>query len=412
MIKTTDLILPASGTMQKSRTSLFLLSFMSTLFGGIVSSLMSIYLADVAKELLQNTDSQVNDNISATINAISIFGWTLGGITWGIFSDSIGRRKAFIYATLCYGLATILTGLSPNWMFVVLFRFISGFGIGGVLVITTMLISESYDEKRRAVLLGILSIAIPVGFFSAGLITYFVTNWRWAFMVGTIPVIFSILAAISIRESEKWKRAKIEESKITSRFTELFSGLNMKNLMIGSAVFGAPLIGLWATVSWLPLWIHHLDTGGDALRAGALAMMLVGAGGLTGGFISGWIVNAIGIRNTLLICFGASFLLSLILFKLTRQLSSTTYIQIAFLSLFFGMSQGALSIFIPELFPTSLSATATGVCFNLGRIFTGLAVFFIGALVDTLGGYGNSIFYFSFVFIIAFFVTLFSSVKK
>ncbi len=385
---------------------------MSTVFGGIVSSLMSIYLADVARELLQNADSQVNDNISATINAISIFGWTLGGIAWGIFSDSIGRRKAFIYATLCYGLATILTGIAPNWIFVVLFRFISGFGIGGVLVITTMLVSEGYEEKRRAVLLGILSIAIPVGFFSAGLITYIVSNWRWAFMVGTIPVIISILAATSIRESEKWKSAKMEESELTSRFTELFSGLNMKNLIIGSTVFGAPLIGLWATVSWLPLWIHHLDKAGDALRAGALAMMLVGAGGLTGGFISGWIVNAIGIRKTLLVCFGASFLLSLILFKLTSQLSSATYFQIAFLSLFFGMSQGALSIFIPELFPTALSATATGVCFNLGRIFTGLAVFFIGALVDTFGGYGNSIFYFSFVFIIAFIITLFSTTKK
>jgi hypothetical protein len=52
---------------------------------------------------------------------------------------------------------------------VVLARFLSGFGIGGVLVITTMLVSEGYREKRRAVLLGILSISIPVGIFSAGL---------------------------------------------------------------------------------------------------------------------------------------------------------------------------------------------------------------------------------------------------
>lgn len=406
------MILTASGSLQKSRPTLFFLCFFSTVFGGVVSSLMSIYLPDVAKELLQNTNPQVYDNISATINAISIFGWTLGGIIWGIFSDSLGRRKAFIYATLCYGLATILTGLAPNWLLVVLFRFISGFGIGGVLVITTMLISEGYEQKKRAVLLGILSISIPVGFFSAGMITYIFSQWRWAFMVGIIPVIFSFLAAISISESEKWQHAKKEGTKSRKRLDELFSGSNRKNLFLGSAVFGAPLIGLWATVSWLPFWIHYLDNGGDTLHAGALAMMLVGAGGLSGGFISGWVVNAIGIRNSLLTCFGMSFILSFILFKLTHHLSIAVYFQIALLSLFFGVSQGALSIYIPALFPTSLSATATGVCFNLGRIFTGLAVFFIGALVDQLGGYGNSIFYFSFVFVIAFIITLFSRGEK
>ena len=244
------------------------------------------------------------------------------------------------------------------------------------------------------------------------MITYIFSQWRWAFMVGIIPVIFSFLAAISISESEKWELAKKEGTKSRKRFNELFSGGNRKNLFIGAVVFGAPLIGLWATVSWLPFWIHYLDNGGDTLHAGALAMMLVGAGGLSGGFISGWVVNAIGIRNSLLTCFGMSFILSFILFKLTHHLSIAVYFQIALLSLFFGVSQGALSIYIPALFPTSLSATATGVCFNLGRIFTGLAVFFIGALVDQFGGYGNSIFNFSFVFVIAFIITLFNRGEK
>ena len=158
------MILSASGSLQKSRPTLFFLCFFSTVFGGVVSSLMSIYLPDVAKELLQNTNQQVYDNISSTINAISIFGWTLGGIIWGIFSDSLGRRKAFIYATLCYGLATILTGIAPNWLLVVLFRFISGFGIGGVLVITTMLISEGYEQKKELSSLVFYPFRSPLGF--------------------------------------------------------------------------------------------------------------------------------------------------------------------------------------------------------------------------------------------------------
>jgi MFS family permease len=394
--------------LQKYKRALFLICFFSSMFGGTVSTLMSVYLPDAIKDLLHDTSGQSTDNISATINSIFIFGWTAGGIVWGIFCDTLGRKKSFIYATLCYGLFTILTGMAPSWFVVVLCRFLSGFGIGGVLVITTMLVSEGYQEKKREVLLGILSISIPVGIFSAGLLTYFVSEWRYAFIVGAIPVILSGLALLFFTESEKWVNAKKKENEVVQNLNQLFSSQNSKNLIMGSLVFGAALIGLWATFSWLPFWIQNLVSGTTGQKERGLAMMTMGGGGLLGGFISGWVVHALGLKRTLLICFGASFILAFILFKLTTTLSLGTYFQIAFITIFFGMSQGALSMYIPELFPVSLSATATGVCFNLGRIITGVAVFFIGSLVEMLGGYGNAIFYFDFVFLIGFIITLFN----
>jgi MFS family permease len=401
-----EMSLSTPAGLQKYKRALFLICFFSSLFGGTVSTLMSVYLPDAMKDLLENSSDQTIDNVGATINAVFIFGWTAGGIIWGIFCDTLGRKKSFILATLCYGLFTILTGLAPSWILVVACRFISGFGIGGVLVITTMLISEGYRDKKRTVLLGILSISIPVGIFSAGLLSYFVSQWRYAFIVGAIPVLLSGMAAYFFTESEKWVSAKQKENEALNKLTQIFNKENRKNLIMGSLVFGSALIGLWATFSWLPSWIQGLVSGTSGQKERGIGMMLMGGGGLFGGFISGWVVNAIGLKRTLLICFGASFILSFILFKLTTVLSVSAYLQIAFITIFFGMSQGALSMYIPELFPTSLSATATGVCFNLGRIITGVAVFFIGSLVEMLGGYGNAIFYFDFVFLIGFIITL------
>jgi|SRR5450432_1089341 len=397
---------------QKYKRALFLICFFSSLFGGTVTTLMSVYLPDAIKDLLSGSDAQKMDDISATINSVFIFGWTAGGFIWGIFCDTLGRKKSFIYATLCYGLFTILTGFSPSWFLVVLCRFISGFGIGGVLVITTMLISEGYQEKKRVVLLGILSISIPVGIFSAGLLSYYVPQWRYAFIVGAIPVLLSGMAAIFFSESEQWRSAKQKGIEVKNNLRQLFNSDNSKNLITGSLIFGAALIGLWATFSWLPFWVQNLVSGTTGQKERGIAMMVMGGGGLLGGFISGWVVHALGLKRTLLICFGASFILSFFLFKMTTTLSILAYLQIAFITIFFGMSQGALSMYIPDLFPTSLSATATGVCFNLGRIITGFAVFFIGSLVQLLGGYGNAIFYFSFVFLIGFIITLFSRQTK
>jgi len=79
--------------------------------------------------------------------------------------------------------------------------------------------------------------------------------------------------------------------------------------------------------------------------------------------------------------------------------------------LFFGISQGLLSIYIPQLFPVNIRATATGICFNVGRLVTAVAVFFVGALVVVLGGYGNTILTFSIVFVIGF-VTLYFTRDK
>jgi MFS family permease len=134
-------------------------------------------------------------------------------------------------------------------------------------------------------------------------------------------------------------------------------------------------------------------------------------GGLLGGFSSGWVCNAIGIKKTMVMCFAAVFILSFMLFKLTDTLTVFSYAEMAGIAIFFGMSQGALNVYIPELFPTSVRSSATGFCFNIGRTFTAIAVFFVGWLVQALGGYGNALFIFSFVFLIGLVTTFFAKKK-
>jgi hypothetical protein len=73
----------------------------------------------------------------------------------------------------------------------------------------------------------------------------------------------------------------------------------------------------------------------------------------------------------------------------------------AILSLFFGISQGSLSGYIPQLFPSVIRATASGFCFNIGRFFTATSVFFVGAMVAFFGGLSNALLTFSVAFLVA-----------
>jgi predicted MFS family arabinose efflux permease len=168
---------------------------------------------------------------------------------------------------------------------------------------------------------------------------------------------------------------------------------------------------MWAIFSWLPTWVQSLSGLVDAQHERGTSMMMMGAGGLAGGFVSGWVVHAIGLRRTMLTCFAVCFGMSFLLFKLNGSFNGLAYAEIAILAVFFGISQGALSVYIPELFPAAVGAAATGFCFNVGRLFTATAVFFVGALVSWLGGYGNTLFIFSFIFLIGLLATIIAGKK-
>ncbi len=377
---------------------LFAICFFGNVLAGLSSTLMSVYMPVVVKDLLGQVDSTELNHVSAYINALYFIGWAIGGLTWGMIGDRIGRARSLALAVSMYGLFTFLKAFAPSWEMILFFQFFCGFGVGGVLVINTTLLSEVWPEKSRAVFIGILSIGFPVGIFSSGAVNYLVSDWRQGFMVGALPVVLGLISFWVLKESEKWKTSRARPSenkiKISEHRTDLFNG---------SVIFGSMLIGLWAIFSWLPTWVQSLlVASSDGQSERGLSMMLLGAGGLTGGFLSGWIANALGTRKAMLVCFSGCFIFSFLLFKGNSTFTTVTLIEIALLALMFGISQGLLSVYIPLLFPVVIRATATGFCFNIGRFFTAAAVFFVGVLVTALGGYGNSLFAFSLIFLVGF----------
>jgi predicted MFS family arabinose efflux permease len=382
---------------------MFTICFLSNVLAGAASTLMSVYLPVVVKDLLGQVDGNRLNEVSAYISSLYFVGWAIGGFVWGMIGDKIGRSKSLAMAVSMYGLFTILKGFAPSWEMILVFQFFCGFGVGGVLVINTTLLSETWPEKTRSVFIGFISIGFPVGIFSSGAINYFVSNWRQGFMFGVLPLVLGLMSFWVLRESARWKNSRVasQESNVNLRD-------HRSDLFAGSVIFGSMLIGLWAIFSWVPTWVQSLLVNSDGQKERGLSLMLLGAGGLTGGFLSGWISNALGMRKTMMICFSGCFILSFLLFKLNTSFTTITIIEIACLSFMFGISQGLLSVCIPLLFPVFIRGTATGFCFNVGRFFTAAAVFFVGALVVTLGGYGNSLFAFSLVFLIGFSFLLFS----
>jgi MFS family permease len=384
---------------------MFGICFLGNVVGGTASTLMSVYLPVLVKDLLGSVGAEEMSDVSAYISALYFVGWAIGGLLMGVIGDHIGRVRSLVLSIGMFGLFTFLVSFVSSWEMILVFRFFCGFGVGGMMVINTTLLSEVWPIKTRAVFMGILSIGFPVGIFSSGAVNYLVSSWREGFIVGILPICISFLAVWALRESEKWSASRYNPTgnKMKANLLE-----HRKDLLNGSVIFGSMLIGLWGIFSWVPTWVQSLLTDSDGQSERGLSMMLLGAGGLSGGFVSGWVSNALGTRRAMQVCFSGCFILSFLLFKLNTTFSAIAIVEIAMLSFMFGISQGLLAVYIPQLFPVPIRAMATGFCFNVGRFFTAAAVFFVGALVIALGGYGNSLFVFSMVFLVGFTFLFFS----
>lgn len=378
----------------------FGLAGIAYLFGGTVSTLMATALPVAIPELVGKAVSATElGEVGAYVNAAFLYGWMVGGLLFGVLSDRIGRVRGLALVTALYGLATVLTVFVPNWYWLLACRFATGMGVGGVLLLATVYLSEVWPESSRTVVLGILAVTFPIGIVTSGGLNVLFSDWRQAFWLGLIPLAVGVIMSRLLPESADWQRTRTPDADPTER---VFAVHNRVTLLTGSVVFGTVLIGLWGIFSWLPTWVQSLlPPGQTGQTERGLTMLLLGAGGIIGGVLSGFLLNTLGSRRTLLITFLGCTVACGLLFMTNKTFTPIVYAETALLSLFLGISQGALSSYIPALFPVGIRASATGFCFNIGRFFTATAVFFVGTLVTVLGGFSQALLLFSIAFLLA-----------
>lgn len=378
----------------------FAICFLGVALGAMNSVLAPAYLPDIIKDL--NHFSLTSENAGAWINFSFLAGGTIGGICLGFISDWIGRKKTLVFALFFCGAGSGIGALCISWPLLAATRFLVGIGVGAVLVLSVVILTETWSKKTHGVALGIMSVAYPVGIIASGLITANISNWKTAFIIGLLPISLILPTTVFIKET-------LTPLKTDQNLKNISIGMYKQSLISGILIYGTMLIGLWSAFAWLPTWVDSLfsSANSDAQTQRGMAVTLLGLGGLTGGIISGWIAERFGSRQVQTVCFILCFILSFFLFKMTKSYSDLVLIGSGLLGFIFGVSQGVLNILIPGLFPLHLRSSATGLCFHTGRAFTAIAVFFTGALAIWLGGYGNAIFIFSGVYVIGLFALLF-----
>ncbi len=153
------------------------------------------------------TQSQITGLGAATYVA----GACVGALFFGWLTDRFGRKKLFMITLGVYLLATAMTALSfaPWWFF--LFRFLTGFGIGGEYAAINSAIDELIPSRHRGMIDIFINGSYWAGAAAGALLTVPATNdlpvavgWRVCFGVGVVLGLVILLVRRNVPESPRW----------------------------------------------------------------------------------------------------------------------------------------------------------------------------------------------------------------
>lgn len=181
-------------------------------FGFIAPALMKnwgITMADIGK-----------------INFAYFVAMTLGGLTGGVISDFIGRRKTFLGSIFLFSVASIANGFAPNVEVFTITRALTGFGVFCMMVTSQVYIAEMTPSATRGKW---QSLTASVGFMAAPLVGILCriviplspNAWRYIFYFGGIGLVGLVMALKYLKESPRWLVAQGKIDKAEQVIEEL-----------------------------------------------------------------------------------------------------------------------------------------------------------------------------------------------
>ncbi len=355
------------------------------------------------KAELNLTNTEISFILGASLAATAI-----GGIIFGFLSDIYGRKKVLMWTILTYSFGTLFCGLATSLPFLLVFRVITGFGVGGEWGTGQTYIAETFPARVRGRFGAFMQTGAPVGIALATIVGGYIApiiGWRASFFVSVLPAALVIFIRRYLPESDIWeeRRKLLIKGSTIPNITErknnfiLLLSRQYRKLFILSLVLAIfDMSAYWYTYSWMPGYLHterHFS-----LAISALFMLITQTGGFIGYASFGFIADKFGRRPAYTIY---SFIMAAGLLMITIfwwVISQQQYFILIFMFLVgFGTGMfGGYGPLFSELFPTKIRNTAMGTAFNFARgvqFFTPVIITWVAQFYDLSVGISIAAFF-------------------
>jgi MHS family proline/betaine transporter-like MFS transporter len=346
--------------------------------------------------------------------AVTLLMRPVGSALFGAYADKHGRKRAMVIAVFSVGLATALMGAVPTInqiglaapiIFLIL-RLVQGTFVGGVIASTHTIGTETVPSHWRGMLSGVIGAGgAGLGGLMASGVFYLVSSvftgpsfqtwgWRVMFFSGILSSVLGVFIFRSLEESPLWTKlkqqgARVEKAPVRALCSSQYRWTVVANLAI--VIGGATQYYL--TSGYLPTFlavINHLPKPaiGSVLLLSNLLIVITAP-------LAGHLSELIGRRSLFLVMGVVNLILLPLLYMTISDLGADRVGEITCLVLAIttlgNASFAPVLIFLNERFPTSIRATGTAVCWNVGFAVGGITPTFVTGLARGLAGIPHSL---------------------
>ena len=357
---------------------------------------------------------------AGALGSYALFGVAVGALIAGSVGDVIGRRKVMLTSYAWFSIGMGLTAISTDSQFFGLMRFITGLGIGSLVVITAALIAEYAPKDKKNLFIAISVGGIPLGSMLSALLAMILMErigWRAMFWTGALPIVTLLpLAYFKMPESINWlaARGRLEQAQLLAQrigvgvpephprssddvaltnndhqigFAGLFSSYYFLPTLILGFMSATGLLLVYSLNTWLP----ELMLRAGYNTKGSLAFLAVLNGGsLLGALVASRIADRFGPKPVVAASFATG---AVALMLLTLNLPLATLLGVvAFVGLGTSGTQTLIYGFVANYYRTNVRASGVAWCAGFGRL-GGIGGPVLGSFLIASGLALNSIFH-------------------
>jgi len=319
-----------------------------------------------------------------------------GSLMYGWMADKIGRRTALITAVLNVSLATAAMALTPEggWLYLVVCRFIVGFGVTGLYSVDITLMQEFSPAHKRGWFTGLTTTMLPAGQLLAALLGAFAApyiGWRGMVAVGLAPALLCLYIRAFVPESPHWlwRQGRLEEARRAlawalqidpaqislpatppavepTRWLEIFRYPRsiIAGCLTGLTQTGGVALALWlVTLLVMVLKVTPPEASKLVIWVSVLAIL--------GRFFASWISDAWGRRASgIFTCLTAALFMSLAGYMHDFFIGgvSVFFLMILLQSFFGSGNYSIVGPYMGELWPARLRGSGMGFVYGVGNL--------------------------------------------
>jgi metabolite-proton symporter len=312
----------------------------------------------------------------------------LGGIVFGHFGDTVGRKTVLVVTLLLMGGATVLIGALPTYQSIGItapvllgaLRFVQGLALGGEWGGAVLMTSEYGSPTRRGLNASWPQVGVPVGnLLAAGVLallsatmseaTFLAWGWRIAFFLSGALVLVGLWVRVTIAESPQFVKVERRGAKRRMPLLEVLR-THPKALLIAMAARIGTDVAFYVFTAYILVFV---TTNLGLPRSIALNAVLIGSAVQLALIpLFGAISDRFGRRPVYALGSVCAAAWSFAFFPLLSTRSTAMIVLATVVALItHAMMYGPQAAFIAELFSTELRYSGASMGYQIAGILGG-----------------------------------------